>query len=231
MKKRSIWVTLLAIAAAVGVLWLGFGVFFSARKYNVVSILIAVIACLPFFAIYERKQTRTTELILVATMTAISVTGRVICAPLQSFKPVAAITIITAMFFGPPAGFLTGSLSALISNLFFGQGPWTPFQMFSWGMVGFWGGVFGPLFRPKKPGWRIWLSIYGVIAGVMYSFLMDIWTTLSLEGTWSWTRYGALLISAIPVTISYSISNVVFLMLLTKPIGKKLARIKKKYGI
>lgn len=61
--------------------------------------------------------------------------------PLPNFKPCSAIIIITAVAFGPEAGFLTGALTAFVSNFIFGQGPWTPWQMFTWGLVGFLAGI------------------------------------------------------------------------------------------
>ena len=96
-----------------------------AEGYAAAILIVTLLSLLLFFAGFERKKTGTRRLILVAVMTALSVTGRFI--PL--FKPVTALTILTAMYLGGEAGFLTGALSAVISNFYFGQGPWTPFQM------------------------------------------------------------------------------------------------------
>lgn len=75
----------------------------------------------------------------LAVMAALGVVGRTVfqLIPLPNFKPVSAIVIITAIAFGPEAGFMTGALTAFVSNFIFGQGPWTPWQMFCWGMIGF----------------------------------------------------------------------------------------------
>ena len=79
-------------------------------------------------------------------MAAMCVVGRTAFSivPLPNFKPVTAIVMITGIAFGPEAGYLTGALAALLSNFLFGQGPWTPWQMFSWGIVGF---LTGTLYR------------------------------------------------------------------------------------
>ena len=198
------------------------------RKYNIISMIVAVLACVPFFFAFEKRRASTKEMMVVAVMVAISVTGRFVFAALPGFKPVTAIVVITAMYLGPEAGFLTGALSAVVSNMYFGQGPWTPFQMFSWGIIGMIAGFPGlrALLRHRMP-----LIFYGIFSGIAYSGLMDIWTVFSLEGGWNWYRYLGALATAVPVTITYCVSNVVFLMLTIKPIGEKMNRIQIKHGI
>ena len=182
-----------------------------------------MLSLLLFIAGFEKKRTGTRRLILVAVMVALSVAGRF----LPLFKPITALTVLTAMYLGSEAGFLTGALSAVISNFYFGQGPWTPFQMMSWGLIGFTAGLLAqPLKRHK---W--FLLCYGVIAGVAYSFIMDIWTVLWYNGTFQWTLYTGALLSAIPYTCVYALSNVLFLLLFAKPFGQKLERIQVKYGV
>ena len=163
----------------------------------------------------------------IIVMTALSVAGRFLFAALPGFKPVTAMVVITAMYFGSEAGFMTGALSAVISNFYFGQGPWTPFQMFSWGIIGLLAGLFARRLRQS----RIWLSAFGVLAGVLYSLLMDIWTVFWADGYFNLTRYIAAVGSAAWFTAVYAVSNVIFLMLFAKPIGKILDRISVKYGI
>lgn len=201
---------------------------FNDRKYNIISMVTAFLACVPFFIGFERGKTGARELVVIAVMTAISVVGRLIFAPLPGFKPVTAIVIITGIAFGPQAGFLTGSMSAIVSNIFYGQGPWTPFQMFVWGLIGL---IAGLIFsRNKKPN-IILLIIIGILGGVMYSLLMDIWTTLSIDGGFNITRYLFYIISSLPFMAIYAVSNVIFLVVLTNPILSKLNRVKSKYGI
>ena len=201
---------------------------FADRKYNLISILIAFLACVPFFIGFEKGKTGARELVVIAVMSAISVLGRLIFAPIPGFKPVTAIVIITGIAYGMQAGFLTGTLSAIVSNIFYGQGPWTPFQMFVWGFLGL---LAGLLFkRGQKPN-AIWLIIIGTIGGVLFSVMMDIWSVLNIDGTWNWARYLALLVSSLPFMAIYAVSNVIFLLLLTKPFLQKLNRVKDKYGL
>lgn len=198
------------------------------RQYDVISMVLAFLSCVPFYLSFEKKEVKTTELVLIAVMTSVAVVGRFAFAALPGMSPITAIAALTAMYFGPAAGFLTGSLSALVSNVLFGQGPWTPFQMIAWGLTGYFGGVLGAggLLSHK---WQ--LAFYGLLSGVLFSFLMDIWTVLSVDGTFLWTRYLAALGTAAPYTLVYAVSNAAFLVLLREPIGKRLERIKKKYGL
>ncbi len=198
------------------------------RKYNIISMIVAVLACVPFFFAFEKRRASTKEMMVVAVMVAISVTGRFVFAALPGFKPVTAIVVITAMYLGPEAGFLTGALSAVVSNMYFGQGPWTPFQMFSWGIIGLLAGLLA------KKGWlqnKIALSLYGVFAGVLFSQMMDVWTVLNWDGAFHWSRYLVAMTSALPFTAIYAVSNGIFLLIAAGPIGRKLERIKEKYGL
>lgn len=200
---------------------------FNDRKYVLVSVLIAIVSLIPFLAAFEKKKNTAREIVIIATMTAISVVGRLIFAPIPGFKPVTAIVIVTGVALGAEAGFVTGSMSALVSNIFFGQGPWTPFQMFSWGIIGFLSGVmfFGRRYNLLS------LACLGGLGGVLYSLLMDVWTTLAMSGEFVWQEYLMNVSSAVPVTLEYVVSNIVFLLFLTKPFMQKLDRIKVKYDV
>ena len=205
----------------------GGAMLFQEKHYAWIALCVAMLSCLPLFFAFERSQSTAKELITLAVLVAVSAAGRFAFAWVPGFKPVTAITVIAAMYLGREAGFVVGSLSAVVSNFYFGQGPWTPFQMFAWGFLGYLAGVLAEPLRRRK----LWMILYGVLAGVLFSAIMDIWTTLWADGTFNLGRYLAAIISAIPFTIEYAVSNVVFLLLLAKPIGEKLERIKRKYGL
>ncbi|MBO4217592.1 MAG: ECF transporter S component [Clostridia bacterium] len=193
------------------------------KRYAFIILAVTVMALLLFIAGFEKKRTGTRRLVIVAAMVALSVIGRFI--PL--FKPITALTIITAVYLGSEAGFLVGALSAVISNFYFGQGPWTPFQMFAWGMIGF---IAGFLASPLKKS-RLLLVVYGAVAGVLYSFIMDVWTVLWYGEGFDMSLYLASITAAIPYTVMYAVSNVIFLFIIAKPFGEKLQRVKLKYGV
>lgn len=217
----------LIYAVAFPLLAIGGAFVFKDKFYAWVTIAAVLLACLPFFIRFEKKETDAKTLILIAVMIALSVVGRFIFAPLPGFKPVTAMTVLTAMYFGGDAGFMTGALTAVISNFYFGQGPWTPFQMFSWGIIGLLAGIFAEKLKKSK----VFLSVFGALSGILYSLLMDIWTVLWADGYFNFARYLAALVSSLQFTVIYAVSNVIFLLLLSKPTGKILQRVKTKYGI
>ena len=140
MSKKCILSYLILLLGVPGVIALGFTVF-SGVKYIYLALAVAALSLVPFFFTFEKKEHTVTYLLLIAVFTALSVLGRLAFSAVQAFKPVTAVVVIAAMYFGPEAGFLTGALSALLSNFYFGQGPWTVFQMAAWGLVGFFAGL------------------------------------------------------------------------------------------
>ena len=200
---------------------------FDAKKYAWTILVLTLFSLLLFYAGFEKRTVGTRRMIILAVMTALSVAGRFVFAVIPGFKPITAIVIITAIWLGGESGFLVGSLSAVISNFYFGQGPWTPFQMLTWGLIGL---LAGYLHRPLKTS-RVALSVYGVFAGLVYSLLMDVWSVLWYNSSFSWALYWASLLTAIPYTVSYAVSNVIFLLFMGRPFGEKLERVKIKYGV
>lgn len=226
MRKSSLLKYFLLLFAVPAAIALG-ALIFGGKAYIFISVCVALLACLPFLIGFEKGRTRTKNLVVLATMVTLSIVGRFAFAFLPHFKPVTAIVVITGIYLGAENGFLCGALSALLSNFIFGQGPWTPFQMFAWGLIGLLAAVHS---KPLKKS-RIALGIYGAFSGVMYSLLLDVFATLWHDGAFNPSRYLALMVSALPVTAVYAVSNVLFLLLLAKPIGEKLERIKTKYGL
>lgn len=214
-------VVLIPLCAVFGFAFLG------SEYYNILSILTAVLMCIAFFIYFEQHNTAPCVLVLISIFTALSVAGRIIFAPIPGFKPVTAVVVIAAVYFGPAAGFMIGSLSALVSNIYFGQGPWTPLQMFAWGIIGL---IAGFLSKPLVKS-RVLMFVYAVFSGVLFSLIMDVWTTLFAEGSFNITRYLAVLMTSLPFTVIYAVSNVVFLLILTPLVANKIQRIKTKYGI
>ena len=197
-------------------------VFVEGKRAIIISLGVTVLSLWLFAAGYEKKETGSRRMIIAAVMTALAVTGRFI--PL--FKPISALTIISGMWLGGETGFLVGALSAVISNIFFGQGPWTPFQMLAWGLVGLFAGLLAPVLKKH----RLALLSYGLVTGLAYSMLMDIWTVM-WSGSFSAEAYKAAIITALPHTVLYGVSNVIYLLLLARPFGEKLERARVKYGV
>ncbi len=196
---------------------------FDEKRHIFVSVGIAIMAIILFISGFEKKMIGSRRLVIVAVMAALCIAGRFI--PL--FKPITALTVITAIYLGGESGFLVGAVSALLSNFYFGQGPWTPFQMLAWGLIGLFAGY---LTNPLKKS-KVLLLVYGTLSGVVYSFIMDIWTVAWYGAGYDSELYLSAIVTAIPHTLLYAVSNLIFLFFLARPFGEKLERIKIKYGV
>lgn len=219
--RNALRITVPVLLAAVAVLCALFAS--DGRKYVVITVIVALLALLLFAAGFDRRRIGSRRLVLGAVFTALAVTGRFI----PFLKPMTAVIIIAGMYTGAETGFLVGSMSALISNFWFGNGPWTPLQMVSLGLIGFFAGVTSPLLKKSRAA----VLIYGALCGIFYSMFMDIWTVTSSTGTIGFSAYLEALYYALIFTVTYAVSNVVYLLLLQPPFGRKLQRIADKYGL
>lgn len=208
-----------------------FGVFFlDDRKYYFISLLIIIYTMIPFAMIFEKRKPQARELVLIAVLTAIAVAGRGAFFMLPQFKPVVAIVIITGVSLGPESGFLVGALTGFVSNFFFGQGPWTPWQMFCFGIIGFLAGILFQKGILKKT--RLSLCIYGGLSTFfIYGGIIDIGSLLMFTSKFSWKALLATYISGFWFNIVHAIATVFFLYILSQPMLEKLDRIKIKYGL
>lgn len=116
------------------------------------------------------------EIAAVASLGALSAAGRVAFVAIPSVQPSTVLVIVSGWVLGPAAGFTVGATTALVSNVFLGQGPWTVWQMLSWGCIGMVGGFLGRLdvSRPVR-----WIVVYSVVAGFAFGWAMDVWFWLS----------------------------------------------------
>lgn len=192
------------------------------------STLILLAALTPFFLAFERQKPRPRDFMPVVVLTALSVTGRLLFAALPNFKPVSAIVILAGVCFGRQSGFLTGALSALVSNLFFGQGPWTPWQMYAWGLMGYVAGALASTKLFRRP-WAVLL--YGFLASFGYGFLMNSWTLFSFVQPVTWQAALATYGAALAFDAAHAVSTVAFLSVTLLPWQKELRRIRQKYGV
>ena len=203
---------------------------FGEKEYAWTILVLVVFSLLLFYAGFEKRTVGTRRMIILAVMTALSVTGRFIFAVIPGFKPITAIVIITAIWLGGESGFLVGSLSAVISNFYFGQGPWTPFQMLGWGLIGLLAGV---LFRKgllRRN--RLSLSVFGGLAAFfLYGGVMNPAAMLLYQPSPSWQLLVAYIVQGIPVDLVHAVSTFLFLWLLAEPMLEILDRIKTKYGL
>lgn len=196
---------------------------FEEKRYLLVSFGVVVLSLILFITGFEKKIIGSRRMVIVSVMTTFCIIGRFI----PFFKPITAITVITAIYLGGESGFLVGALAAVLSNFYFGQGPWTPFQMLAWGLIGLFAGYLSRWIKKS----RGLLIAYGVMSGVVYSMIMDVWSVVWYNGSLDLEFYKASMITAIPHMLLYAFSNFIFLWFLSKPIGEKLERVRVKYGV
>ena len=202
------------------------------REYYIVSLIIIVAAILIFMWSFEKKRPRTGEVVLLAIMISLAVAGRVMFFMTPQFKPSAAIIIITGIMLGKETGFLCGALTAFVSGFFFGQGPWTPWQMTAFGVIGFISAVIFSGKHEELAKNKIVLCIYGfIMTFVVYGFIMDTATVLMYTDAPTVSALVTAYTSGIIFNTIHGVSTIVFLWILAGPVMKKIARIKLKYGI
>lgn len=203
-------------------------VFLKGREYYFVSLAIILLGIIVFLFRFENRKPTIAELTIISVMCAIAVVARISFFMLPQIKPIAALIIITGISLGAEAGFITGAMSAFISNFYFGQGSWTPFQMFALGLVGFFAGI---LFQ-KIPVNKITTSIYGFLSiVVLYGGIVDINTLFFTVPEKNFAAFCAVYGSGFFMNAIFGVSTVVFLVLLYRPVLNKLTRVKIKYNL
>ena len=229
LRKRTAAATVLILLLIPLTLFVGVH-FLEGRKYYFISLLILLECMLPFFLIFEGRRPQARELVLIAVLVAMNVAGRAAFFMLPEFKPVVAMTILAGVAFGGETGFLVGAMTMLVSNMLFSQGPWTPWQMFAMGIVGWLAGVLyrkGVLRRS-----RLSLCVFGVLCStVIYGGIMNPAAALMWAGKLNWPTVLSYYITGIPVDLVRAAATAAFLLLGAEPMLEKLDRIKTKYGL
>ena len=204
--------------------------FFGDRKYYFISLLIILETMIPFCMAFEWAKPKARELIVISVLCAIAVAGRAAFFSLPQFKPVVAIVIITGVCFGAETGFLVGSITGFVSNFFYGQGPWTPWQMFAFGIIGFMAGILFKkgLLRKTKAS----LCIFGFAATlVIYGGIMNPASVIMYQNKITWQMIISAYMVGVPLDLIHSLSTAFFLWFIAEPMIEKLERVKIKYGI
>lgn len=229
LSKRTIVASIMILLFIPGTIL--YGVYFlNDRKYYFISWLIIIYTMIPFFMVFEHRKPQAREIVIIGVMCAIAVAGRMAFFMVPQFKPVVAIVIIVGVCLGAEAGFLTGAVSGFVSNFFFGQGPWTPWQMFCFGIIGFLAGILfkkGKLKKSKLP-----LCIYGGLATFfIYGGIINICALLMFTPKFSWKALMVTYASGVWFDMVHAIATVIFLFFISEPMIEKLDRIKIKYGL
>jgi len=204
-------------------------VIFGTEYYYLTGTLIIVEAMLPFFVSFEASKAQARKVVLIALMAALASISRVAFAFLPHFKPITAIIMIGGFAMGPQSGFLIGAMAAFASNFAFGQGLWTPWQMFAYGFGGFLAGVFHPLQKKYAP-WGA--SVFGFFTVLFFvGPLLDCSSLFVFGRTLTAAQVIAIFSVGLLPNLMHAVSCAVTLCLLTKPLSAKLSRLQTKYAI
>ena len=227
-KRIKIALVLLLVLIPATLLWAFFAL--DNQPYYFIAMLLILYAILPFALSFERRRPQAREIVLLAVLCALVVAGRAAFFFVPQFKPMLAMVILFAIPLGAESGFLIGVLSAFVSNFFFGQGPWTLWQMFCFGLCGFCSGLFfGRKARRPK---RLPLCLFGAFCAlVLYGGIMNPVSLLLSQAAFTWESLLTAYAMGFPFDCVHALATVVFLFILSGPILDKLERIQRKYGL
>ena len=227
MKKSHIVTLLIFLLVIPATLF--FGLRLSGRAYYFTSTLVIAEILVPFLLAFENRKPQARELVVIAVLSALAVAARVVI-PIPNFKAIFAVIMLSGIAFGPEAGFLVGAVSAFTSNFFYGQGAYTPWQMFAYGAGGMLAGfLFAKGRLPRKP---VVMGIFGFLTMLCFvGPLLDscsVFLTLpviNLETAWP------LYVSGFPVNLSQGVCTFLTILLFGNALLEKLDRVKVQYGM
>jgi len=181
------------------------------------------------FGWYERDKPPARVVALVATLAALAVVGRLAFAAVPNVKPTTDIVLSAGYALGAVPGFMVGAIAALVSNIFFSQGPWTPWQMVGWGGVGIGGAVLAHVLKGREPSRLVLAAICG-LAGFAFGAWMDLYQ-LTLAAHQDLDSYLALSATSLPYNLAHAIGNVVFCLLIGPVFIRALRRYRRRMEV
>lgn len=178
---------------------------------------------------FEKRKPSTRELVIIAVMVAIAVVSRLIGFMLPQVKLMASVAIISSIAMGANAGFVIGAISAFVSNFFFGQGQWTPFQIFALGIVCY---IMGHMFFRRNNTKTIYIALTGgLLVFFLYGAIVDFSSVLLFAKGISLAKIKSLFLLGLSFNAIHGGVTVVGIYFLYPFMMKKLERIKVKYGL
>lgn len=224
MKKLYLSLTILIIFALICMS------FFYANIKNFSSIItlgVILVLALSYFY-FERSSLGTKEISIIATLSAFAALTRVPFAALPNIKPTTFLVALSGLVFGPFEGFLVGSTAAFISNIFLGQGPWTPWQMMAWGLVGCLSGLIG---KGNRQVSALKFSCICFIYGFLFDWFMNLWHILGFVKPITISSIALTFVTGLTFDIMHACGNFVFCYIFYDKLVKVLYRFKKRLEI
>lgn len=192
------------------------------------TLLVALLAVGLVFASFEASRPPLRQLMPTAVLAATAAAGRVLFAPIPDVKPVSAIAVIAGATLGRRSGFMVGAVAALVSNFFFGQGSWTPWQMYAWGLVGYLGGVIADRGLLERGGV---LYAWGFLSALMYGAILNGYYVLGFVRPLTWPFVLAAYAAGFPLDCVHGVATAAFLAAIWLPWGRSIRRVVRKYDL
>lgn len=192
------------------------------------TLLVALLAVGLVFASFEASRPPLRQLMPTAVLAATAAAGRVLFAPIPDVKPVSAIAVIAGATLGRRSGFMVGAVAALVSNFFFGQGSWTPWQMYAWGLVGYLGGVFADRGLLERGGV---LYAWGFLSALMYGAILNGYYVLGFVRPLTWPSVLAAYAAGFPLDCVHGVATAALLAAIWLPWGRAIRRVVRKYDL
>jgi Prenyltransferase and squalene oxidase repeat len=195
--------------------------------WELASFLILGAVLLAGFAWYERSRPPAQVVALVAALAALAIAGRIAFAAFPNVKPTTDIVVFAGYALGGAPGFAVGALTALVSNFWFGQGPWTPWQMAGWGMCGLLGASLAAV-GGRNVG-RLTLAAVCGFAGIAYGALLNFSLMATYGGDLSLEHFLVLESRAVPFDAAHAIGNVAFALIAGPAMIRMLSRFRERF--
>ena len=227
MKKSHIATLITFFLLIPATLFLGTKI--SGRSYYITGTLIIVEMMIPFFMAFEGRKPQARELVIIAVLSALAIAGRVLI-PIPNFKAIFAIIMLAGIAFGPETGFMVGAIAAFGSNFVYGQGAYTPWQMFSYGSAGMMAGfVFAKGRLPRK----LWLmTIFGFVSVVLVvGPIMDSMSLFLGFVKMNREAFGIVFVPGFAFNCINGLCTAAVILVFGKPFLGILNRIQVKYGM
>jgi len=192
----------------------------------IMTAVVGILILLYYYLRFEEKKTDAKLIAILGTLAALSVAGRLLFAAIPNVKPSTFIVIISGYVFGPLSGFMVGATTALVSNIFFGQGPWTIWQMLAWGLAGLVAGLLGPK-RLLDGRWR--LAFYCAAWGFLFGWIMNLYFVLGFVHPVNFSSFFATYAASVWFDALHAGGNFVFAFLLGPALIAMLRRYQARF--
>jgi energy-coupling factor transport system substrate-specific component len=178
---------------------------------------------------YERAKPTARMAAMVATLAGLAALGRIAFAPVPNVKPTTDIVVLAGYVLGGAPGFAIGATGALASNVVFGQGPWTPWQMAAWGLCGLLGAALGAATGRRVP--RVALALFCGALGLLFGAIMDLSTFTTFSGEHTLAQYLAISGTSLPFNVAHAAGNVAFCLAFGPALVRALERFRARLHV